>query len=298
VDVYRRDTKDLLNTVLTPMGANFGNSLLTNIGSMRNEGVELSLNVIPVETKDVSLSLGVNGTFQRTKFTKLNNTDDPNYAINVSGISGGLGNTIARHMVGYAPFTFYPYQQVYDHTGKPIQNAFVDRDKDGVITTADRYMSGKSPNPDFFYGVNLKFTFKNFDLGFNGHGSVGNWVFNNVKGDNSSANFVAANAFVSNYLNYVKSTGFMGTNSIEQYSTDLFLEDASFFRMDDINLGYTFPKFKKWEKASLRLGLSVQNVFVLTRYSGLDPEIPGSNGVDSSIWPRPRTYSLRVNLNF
>ena len=90
----------------------------------------------------------------------------------------------------------------------------------------------------------------------------------------------------------------MGTNSIEQYSTDLFLEDASFFRMDDINLGYTFPKFKKWEKASLRLGLSVQNVFVLTRYSGLDPEIPGSNGVDSSIWPRPRTYSLRVNLNF
>ena len=298
VDVYRRDTKDLLNTVLTPMGANFGNSLLTNIGSMRNEGVELSLNVIPVETKDVSLSLGVNGTFQRTKFTKLNNTDDPNYAINVSGISGGLGNTIARHMVGYAPFTFYPYQQVYDHTGKPIQNAFVDRDKDGVITTADRYMSGKSPNPDFFYGVNLKFTFKNFDLGFNGHGSVGNWVFNNVKGDNSSANFVAANNFVSNYLNYVKSTGFMGTNSIEQYSTDLFLEDASFFRMDDINLGYTFPKFKKWEKASLRLGLSVQNVFVLTRYSGLDPEIPGSNGVDSSIWPRPRTYSLRVNLNF
>ena len=298
VDVYRRDTDDLLNTVLTPMGANFGNSLLTNIGSMRNEGVEFTLNVIPIETKDASLSLGFNGTFQRTEFTKLNNTDDPNYALEESNISGGTGNKIARHMVGYAPFTFYPYQQLYDHTGKPIQNGFVDRDKDGVITTADRYMSGKSPNPDFFYGVNLKFSLKNWDFGFNGHGSVGNWVFNNVKGGASSANFVAANVSVSNYLNYVKETGFLGTNSIEQYTTDLFLENASFFRMDDINLGYTFPTLKGWDGASLRLALSCQNVFVITKYSGLDPEIPGTSGVDSSIWPRPRTYSLRVNLNF
>ena len=298
VDVYRRDTDDLLNTVLTPMGANFGNSLLTNVGSMRNEGVEFSLNVIPVETKDMSLSLGFNGTFQNTEFTKLNNTDDPEYKENVSGISGGTGNTIAVHKVGYAPYTFYPYQQLYDHNGKPIQNGFVDRDGDGIITTADRYLSDKSPNPDFFYGVNLKFSYKNWDFGFNGHGSVGNWVFNNVKGGASSANFVAANVSVSNYLNYVKETGFLGTNSIEQYTTDLFLENASFFRMDDINLGYTFPTIKGWDGATLRLALSCQNVFVITKYTGLDPEIPGTNGVDSSIWPRPRTYSLRVNLNF
>ncbi len=298
VDVYRRDTDDLLNTVLTPMGANFGNSLLTNIGSMRNEGVELSLNVIPVETKDASLSMGFTGTFQNTVFTKLNNTDDPNYALEESNISGGTGNKIARHKVGYAPYTFYPYQQLYDSTGKPIQNGFVDRDGDGIITTADRYMSGKSPNPDFFYGVNMKFTYKRWDFGFNGHGSVGNWVFNNVKGGGSSANFVAANVSVDNYLNYVKETGFIGTNSIEQYTTDLFLEDASFFRMDDINLGYTFPNFKKWENANLRVALSCQNVFVITKYSGLDPEIPGVNGVDSSIWPRPRFYSLRINFNF
>lgn len=298
VDVYRRDTKDLLNTVLTPMGANFGNSLLTNIGSMRNQGIEFALNVIPIETNDMSLSLGFNGTFQDIEFTKLNNTDDPNYAIEVSGISGGTGNTIARHMVGYAPFTFYPYKQLYDSNGKPIQNGFVDMDGDGEITTADRYMSNKSPNPDFFYGVNLKFNYKNWDFGFNGHGSVGNWVFNNVKGGGSSANYVAANVSLDNYLRYVKETGFVGTNSIEQYTTDLFLEDASFFRVDDINLGYTFPEFKCWKGAKLRLALSCQNVFVITKYSGLDPEIPGENGVDSSIWPRPRTYSLRVNLNF
>ena len=96
----------------------------------------------------------------------------------------------------------------------------------------------------------------------------------------------------------MKESGFVGTNSIEQYTTDLFLENASFFRMDDINLGYTFPTIKRWDGATLRLALSCQNVFVITKYSGLDPEIPGTNGVDSSIWPRPRTYSLRVNLNF
>lgn len=127
---------------------------------------------------------------------------------------------------------------------------------------------------------------------------MGNWVFNNVKGGGSSANYVAANVSLDNYLRYVKETGFVGTNSIEQYTTDLFLEDASFFRVDDINLGYTFPEFKCWKGAKLRLALSCQNVFVITKYSGLDPEIPGENGVDSSIWPRPRTYSLRVNLNF
>lgn len=265
---------------------------------MRNQGIEFALNVIPIETNDMSLSLGFNGTFQDIEFTKLNNTDDPNYAIEVSGISGGTGNTIARHMVGYAPFTFYPYKQLYDSNGKPIQNGFVDMDGDGEITTADRYMSNKSPNPDFFYGVNLKFNYKNWDFGFNGHGSVGNWVFNNVKGGGSSANYVAANVSLDNYLRYVKETGFVGTNSIEQYTTDLFLEDASFFRVDDINLGYTFPEFKCWKGAKLRLALSCQNVFVITKYSGLDPEIPSENGVDSSIWPRPRTYSLRVNLNF
>ena len=295
LDVYRRDTKDLLNYVITPMGANFGNTLLTNIGSMRNQGVEFAINTIPVETKDQSLTIGFNGTFQRTKFTKLAAYDNESYFIDEGGISGGTGNTIQRQMVGYKPYTFYAYQQIYDENGKPIQGALVDRNKNGKLDTGDKYMTGKSPSPDFYYGLYLKYSYKNFDFGFNGHGSVGNWVYNNVRAGNSTTNQNFSNINLSNYLRVVKETGFTGANVNEQYASDYFLEDASFFRLDDINFGYTFGKLGHWANANLRLGFTVQNVFVITGYSGLDPEI---GGIDNSMWPRPRTFSLRANLNF
>ncbi|MBR6346101.1 MAG: TonB-dependent receptor [Bacteroidales bacterium] len=296
VDVYRRDTKDLLNSVITPMGANFGNSLLTNIGSIRNQGVEFTINAIPIETRDMSLSLGFNGTFQKTWFTKLNSGDDKDYFIETGGIAGGTGNTIQRHMVGYAPNTFYAFKQLYDASGKPIQDGLLDIDNDGVITNADRYMTKKSPSPDFFYGLNLKFSYKRWDFGLNGHGSVGNWVFNNIRAGNSTANQTFSNININNYLRSVKEYGFVKPNSVQQFASDLFLENASFFRLDDINVGYTFPELGAWKNANLRLALSVQNVFVITGYKGLDPELDG--GIDNSIWPRPRTYSLRLNLNF
>jgi len=281
--------------VITPMGANFGNTLLTNIGSMRNQGVEFSINTIPVETKDQSLTIGFNGTFQKTKFTKLAAYDNESYFIDEGGISGGTGNTIQRQMVGYTPYTFYAYQQIYDGNGKPIQGALVDRNKNGKLDTGDKYMTGKSPTPDFYYGLYLKYSYKNFDFGFNGHGSVGNWVYNNVRAGNSTTNQNFSNINLSNYLRVVKETGFTGANVNEQYASDYFLEDASFFRLDDINFGYTFGKLGHWANANLRLGFTVQNVFVITGYSGLDPEI---GGIDNSMWPRPRTFSLRANLNF
>ena len=295
LDVYYRQTDDLLNWVATPMGANFGNRLLTNIGSMENHGVEFSINAIPIETRDMSLSVGFNGTFQQTKFIKLANYGNESYFIETGGISGGTGNTIQRHMVGFTPYTFYTYQQVYDASGKPIQGALVDRDGNGQIDAADKYMTGKSPTPDFFYGLNLKFSYKEWDFGFNGHGSVGNWVYNNVRAGNSTTNQTFSNINISNYLRAVRETGFTGVNTNEQYASDYFLENASFFRLDDINVGYTFGKLGNWKNANLRLGLSVQNVFVITGYSGLDPEI---GGIDGSMWPRPRTFSLRANLNF
>jgi len=295
LDVYRRDTKDLLNSVTTPMGANFGNTLLTNIGSMMNAGVEFSINAIPIETKDQSLTVGFNGTFQKTVFTKLTGGDNDGYYIETGGISGGTGNTIQRHMVGYAPYTFYTYQQIYDENGKAIQGALVDRNGNGVIDSGDKYMTGKSPTPFFYYGLNLKYRYKNWDFGFNGHGSLGNWAYNNVRAGNSTTNQTFSNINISNYLRSVKDTGFTAGNSNEQYASDYFLEDCSFFRLDDINLGYTFDELGSWKNANLRLGLSVQNVFVLSGYSGLDPE---NGGIDNSIWPRPRTFALRANLNF
>ena len=138
VDAYLRNTDDLLNSVLTPMGSNFGNTVLTNVGSMQNKGIEFALNVIPVQTEDWHLSIGVNGTFQDTKFTKLNATDDDSYYIQTSGISHGTGSYVGRHQVGYAPYSYWVFKQLYDQNGMPIQNAFVDLNEDGVINNDDK----------------------------------------------------------------------------------------------------------------------------------------------------------------
>ena len=297
VDAYLRQTDDLLNSVITPMGANFGNTVLTNIGSMQNKGIEFSLNVIPVETEDWHLSIGFNGTFQDTKFTKLNNTDDPDYAIQVGSITKGTGSMLSVHKVGYAPYSYRTFQQIYDSEGNPVQNALVDRDGDGQITDNDRYISGKSPNAKFYYGLNVKLTYRNWDFGFNGHGSAGNWLFNDFASANSTSNLDVNAGNLPNFAKYVKTTGFTGANSGEQWYSDMFLENASFFRLDDVNLGYTFRNIKNWG-GDIRLAFSAQNVFVITGYSGVDPELPGTTGIDGTIWPRPRTYSLRVNVNF
>ena len=297
VDAYLRQTDDLLNSVITPMGANFGNTVLTNIGSMQNKGIEFSLNVIPVETEDWHLSIGFNGTFQDTKFTKLNNTDDPDYAIQVGSITKGTGSMLSVHKVGYAPYSYRTFQQIYDSEGNPVQNALVDRDGDGQITDNDRYISGKSPNAKFYYGLNVKLTYRNWDFGFNGHGSAGNWLFNDFASANSTSNLDVNAGNLPNFAQYVKTTGFTGANSGEQWYSDMFLENASFFRLDDVNLGYTFRNIKNWG-GDIRLAFSAQNVFVITGYSGVDPELPGTTGIDGTIWPRPRTYSLRVNVNF
>ena len=297
IDVYRRDTKDLLNWVTTPMGANFGTNLLTNVGSMRNQGVEFSLNFNPVRTADWSLRFGVNGTFQDTKFTKLNNMGDEDYAIFMNSPGTGTGgNDLQFHKVGYSPYSFYVFEQGYDANGNPIQNGFVDRSGDGKISEADRYYSDKSPAPDFYYGVNLKLSYKNWDFGFNGHGSVGNYVFNSFYAQNSSSR-IDTRGGLSNFATTVLRTGWTKTSSPQQDRSDLYLEDASFFRLDDINLGYTFDNVNN-SGLDLRLATGVQNVFVLTKYSGVDPEVSGVAGIDGTIWPRPRIYSVRLSLNF
>ncbi|MBE6195622.1 MAG: TonB-dependent receptor [Rikenellaceae bacterium] len=298
VDVYRRDTKDLLNRVTTPLGANFGNSLMTNIGEMRNQGVEVSLDFTPVRTKDWNLRIGINGTYQNTEFIKLNSTGDENYFVDQGGLSkgtGGVGATI--HQVGSKPYTYYLFQQLYDNNGNPIQNALVDRDGDGKISQNDRYNTGKSPLPDFFYGVNLKLSYKNWDFGFNGHGSIGNYAFNDFASSNSTANIDVNSGILSNYALTVLDTGWTAANSQEQWASDHFMENASFFRLDDVNLGYTFNKIGNTD-LKIRVAAGVQNVFVITKYSGVDPEVSSSTGIDGTIWPRPRIYSLRVNVNF
>jgi iron complex outermembrane receptor protein len=294
VDAYYRLTDDLLSYVNVPLGGNFSNYVWQNIGSMENKGVEVSLNVIPVQTKDWNLQVGLNGTFQQTKITQL-----PTENMDLGSAGGGTGNTAQRHKVGYAPYTFYLWQQAYDSEGNAIENALVDRDGNGQITNADRYMTNKSPNPDFYYGVNLKLTYKDWDFGFNGHGTVGNYMFNDVLRGTITSNFpdVIDKGYIVNTSPINSRYGFKTPPNTSQSLSDMFLEEASFFRMDDINLGYTFRDVSKLGM-SIRVAAGVQNVFVLTNYSGLDPEVSVTSGIDGNIYPRPRIFSLRVGVNF
>ena len=297
VDAYVRNTRNLLNSVQIPMGSNFGNKLMTNVGSIRNQGLEFSINGIPVQTSDLSVHIGFNGTFQSTEFTKLNPTEDNNYYIETGTISKGTGGYLCRQMVGYAPYTYFLYKQKYDSDGRPLQNEFVDLDGDGTITQADRYMTGKSVSPKFYYGLNLKVTYKDWDFGLNGHGSAGTWVFNDFASANSTSSLDLNSGALPNQARLVRRTGFTAPNSGEQWYSDYFLENASFFRLDDLNAGYTFRGIGPWE-SDIRIGASVQNVFVLTGYTGMDPETVSENGIDNTMWPRPRTWSLRINVNF
>ncbi len=295
VDAYLRQTDDLISRVAVPLGGNFSNYVYQNIGSMENKGVEVSLNLIPVQTENWHWSIGFSGTFQSTEIKTL-----PSEAIEVGSGGGGTGNHLQRHVVGYAPYTFYLWQQVYDPDGNPIQDAVVDRDGDGQITNADRYMTNKSPNPDFYYGVNMKLSYKNWDLGFNGHGTVGNYMFNDVLCGGVTTNYpdLVNKGYLINAQRAVTKYGFnVGANSVSQRCSDLFLEDASYFRLDDVSLGYTFRDVAKSDM-SIRVAAGVQNVFVITNYSGLDPECSVTDGIDSNIYPRPRIYSVRLGINF
>ncbi len=299
VEYYEKTTSDLLNTVAAPAGTNFSNMVVANVGSMKNKGVEFSVNATAINTKDFRWALGFNATWNTSEITKL----EASYSADSNGIAAGYasygtGTVLSRHQVGGSPYNFWLYQQVYDENGKPIQNAVVDRNGDGKITDADRYFSGKSALPDYYLGMSSEFNYKSWDLGFNLRANIGNYAFNAGAADNGSYYNFGNQGFLSNYnKTAVEKTGFRDISTIEQTCSDLFWENASFLKMDTITLGYSFDNLFS-TKLSGRISGSVQNVFTLTKYSGLDPEIPSVNGIDSTIWPRSRTYTLGLNLNF
>lgn len=299
IDAYLRKTKDLLNDVTTPMGVNFSNKVISNVGDMENKGLEFNLNFIPIKRKDMRWTINVNGTWQDTKITKLTNNPTPDYlGVEVGANMGGTGGYTSLYSVGYSPYTYHLYQQAYDENGKPLQNVLVDRDGNGEITAQDRYITDKSIQPKFFYGIGSQFTYKNWDFGFNAHGSVGGYALNRIKMNTATS---YSDDYTKGYLNnlspYCMETGWTATISEQQKYSDMFLENTTFFRMDDINVGYTFDKIKNWG-GKIRVAASVQNVFTITKYSGLDPELTVADGVDNNLIPRPRLYTLRLNINF
>lgn len=290
VEAYKKKTENLLNTIPVPAGTNFTDRLLTNVGSLENKGVEFTLDAMPVMSKNFNWQLGFNLAWNQNKVTRLTNYDDPSYkGVEVGGISGvGVGNYIQVHAVGHPIYTFYVYEQVYDTEGKPIEGVYVDRSGDGKITLDDKYYS-KDPAADVTMGFSSTFNYKKFDLGFNGRISLGNYIYNNVI-IGARYQELTVNQYLTNMPSEIKYSQF---ETAQQYS-DYFLEDASFLKLDNVTLGYTFNIGN--ERMKLRLYGTVQNVFVITDYKGLDPEI--QSGIDNDIYPRPRTFMLGVNFNF
>ena len=302
VEAYYRTTYDLLNYVPAPLGTNFSNYVHANVGNMTNKGIELNLNYNIIETRDLHLSVGGNVTFQDIKISKLlaAGDEDEYPGVHVGQTMGSNEGYSSLYKSGYAPFTFYTYKQLYDADGNPIFNGLYDLSGDGQISEEDRYLTEKSPNPWMFYGLNLHLSYKNWDFSMNGHGSVGNYALNKVrKGYANSYGILDGNTkgYINNLNKDFLYRDWYGVMDTAQEYSDLWIENASFFKVDDINLGYTFKLGKPWIE-SLRVAGSVQNVFTLTPYSGLDPELPSSDGVDSNFIPRPRLYTVRVSINF
>ena len=301
IEFYVKKTKDLLNTIASPAGTNFTNEITGNIGEMENKGIELSINTVPLETKDWHWDLNYNVTWNTSKITKLTAANNPDYpGINTGGVSFGTGNYAQKHNVGYAPSTFYLYKQLYDTNGNPIQNAVVDLNGDGQITPDDRYMTDKNPTPKWFMGLSSMLRYKNVDFGFNLRANIGNYMFNALASANSSVHSFWDQGYASNVLDKALTTGYTLTPELQGQLSDYFLEDASFLKCDNITIGYNFSGLLKsgnYKGINGRISLSVQNVFTITNYSGLDPETSG-NGIDYTMWPRPRTYTIGLNLNF
>ena len=292
IEAYYRETKDLLNEIPIPVGTNFEGSILSNVGTLEIKGVELNITGRAISTEDMFLEIGLNVSRNINEITKLTAVDDPDYiGVETGGISGGTGKNIQIHSVGYPRNSFFVYEQVYDDNGNPIEGLYVDQNGDGKINQKDRYRYEK-PTPDMTFGLSSRFEYQNWDASFSARANIGNYMYNNVLSNNNIySGMYVSELFLSNSLASIQDVGFQNA----QYQSDYYIVNASFFRMDNITVGYTFNELLK-EDMSLRLSATVQNAFVITEYEGLDPEV--FNGIDNNMYPRPRSFMLGLNLNF
>jgi len=296
IDVYYRNTTNLLNQIPQPAGANFSAYIIANVGSMNNKGIEFSINTQPVKGKDVTWDVGFNITYNKNTITKLTVLpNDTSYIGFPSGtIAGGIGGQFAFiNAVGTSKNIFYLYQQVYDKSGNPIEGVFVDQNGDGIINQKDLY-KGKGADPKMFLGFTTNVAYKKWNAGVVLRANVGNYVYNNSYSQSGTLNQLIGNSVLYNASTNYLTTLFKGGNG-QQLLSDYYVENASFLRMDNFNIGYNAGKLLH-DKVNLFLNATVQNVFVITKYSGLDPEI--NSGIDNNFYPRPRVYALGLTLGF
>ncbi|MDR1523735.1 MAG: TonB-dependent receptor [Tannerella sp.] len=302
LDYYFRKTTDLINYVYASAGTNFKNQVLANIGSLENKGVEFTVNAKPVVTNDFVWDAGFNITYNDNKITKLTSGDGEGYYVMTGGLSANTGATCQAHAVGFPAYSFYVYQQVYDENGKPVENLFVDRNGDGSINESDMYFY-KKPVADVLMGFTSKFIYRNWDLGFSLRASLNNYVYNDIESNSSNMKMLyAPSGFLINRPRMVLENRWEGVGNY--YLSDYFVQNASFLKCDNLTIGYSFDSLFG-HTISGRAYAAVQNVFTVTNYKGLDPEIQtkGSysetvNGIDKNIYPRPLVSLVGLTLNF
>lgn len=294
VDYYFRRTTDLINKASIPAGSNFRNQVISNIGSLENRGVEASLTVRPVQTKDWQWEVTANFTYNKNKITELTGESS---IVKTGGIGSGTGNTVQVQKVGYPANSFFVYQQVYDQAGKPIEGVYVDRNADGKISEEDLYVY-KSPAAPYFAGLSSRLQYKNVDFGFGLRGSFGNYVYNDRQ-----ASYVNVSKRYDSSFNYLQNaTALSIENNWATYDhvlSDYFVQNASFIKLDNITLGYSFANLfngGNYKGLNGRLYLTATNVATWTKYDGVDPEVDG--GIDGTIYPRPFSLTMGLSLNF
>lgn len=290
-DYYTRKTKDLLATVPTAAGTNFAKNILTNVGNVNSHGLEFSINAIPIKNKDWEWNLSYNITWEKMKVQNLSLIKGKNR----TNILVGPSIDAYQFQVlteGFEPYMFQVYQQLYDKdSGKPIEGAYADLNKDGKINSSDLYRY-HSPAPDYIMGFSTSVRRKKWTLGGSFRANIGNYVFNGMAMNTGAWETVSYNSFQLNNLN----RSYLKTNfQTRQYLSDYYVENASFLKLDNITLSYDFGKVSN-SISALTISGMIQNVFTITNYTGVDPEVP--NGMDNSFYPRPRTYSLSIGLQF
>ena len=294
VDYYYRKTTDLINTATVSAGSNFRNQVVSNIGSLENRGIEASLTVRPIQTSNVQWEVTANFTYNKNEITELTGEGD---IIMTGGISSGTGNQVQAHAVGHPAFSFYVFQQVYDTNGKPLEGVYVDRDANGIINDADRYFY-KSPAAPYTAGLSTRLQVKNWDLGFGLRASFDNYNYwdRGAGFSNIAMRYDASFNYLQNVIPQAVENGW---TTYDYVKTDYFVRNASFLKCDNITLGYSFEDLFKagnYNGLTGRIYLAATNVFTITKYDGLDPEVFG--GIDNEIYPRPFTIQCGLNLNF
>ena len=294
VDYYYRKTTDLINKATVSAGSNFRNEVWSNIGSLENRGVEAALTVRPIQTEDVQWEVTANFTYNKNEITELTGEGD---IVMTGGISAGTGNQVQAHAVGHPASSFYVFQQVYDENGIPLEGVYVDRNADGVINDADRYFY-KSPAAPYTAGLSSRIQVKNWDLGFGLRASFDNYVYwdRGAGFSNVAMRYDASFEYLQNVIPQAVRNGW---TTYDYVKTDYFVRNASFLKCDNITLGYSFEDLFKggnYNGLSGRIYLAATNVFTITKYDGLDPEVFG--GIDNEVYPRPFTIQCGLNLNF